>query len=147
MPVRRDGEFEIAGNKAGRDSGNTKTRMLSCLQRAGLQCPMGSIHQYLKSRMTSHVYVGTTVTVYSTAILDNLTTEVLGLARHASKDLKLMCFTLHHLQVAIRGNEEMDSLTKATITSGNVIPHIHKSLIGDKGQQKTDQSMSGFLTI
>ncbi|XP_055978024.1 histone H2A.V-like [Sorex fumeus] len=127
----------MAGGKAGKDSGKAKAKAVPRSQRAGLQFPVGHIHRHLKTYTTSYGRVGATATVHSTAILENLTAQVLEWAGNTSKDLKVQRLTLRRWQLAIHGDEELDSLIKATIAGGGMVPHIHKSLIRKKGQQKT----------
>lgn len=119
------------GGKGAKVHSKTKKAPQSKSQKAGLQFPVGRIHRLLKTRVSNGNRVGSTAAVYAAAILEYLTAEVLELAGNASKDFRVRRITPRHLQLAIRGDEELDILIKATVAGGGVIPHIHKNLIGE----------------
>ncbi|ORE04815.1 histone H2A.V [Rhizopus microsporus var. microsporus] len=127
--IRKKRKEVVSDNKKGDRRDRVPT--LSQSARSGLQFPVGRIHRYLKAKGHNHSRVGAKAAVYTAAILEYLTAEVLELAGNATKDLKVKRITPRHLQLAIRGDEELDALIKATIAGGGVLPHIHKSLIGN----------------
>ena len=120
--------------KGGR--GGSKKKATSRAAKAGLQFPVGRVHRHMKlGKYSSRIGAG--APVYLAAVLEYMAAEVLELAGNASKDLKVKRITPRHLQLAIRGDEELDTLIKATIAGGGVIPHIHKSLINKSKHKKS----------
>ncbi|KAK0542363.1 histone H2A.Z [Tilletia horrida] len=110
--------------------GKTAERSKSSQQsKAGLQFPVGRVHRYLKTTQPSGTRISGKAAVFTAAILEYLCAEVLELAGNCCKEQKYKRITPRHLQLAIRGDEELDATIKATLAGGGVIPHIHKTLI------------------
>ncbi|KAK6905035.1 histone H2A.Z [Kwoniella sp. B9012] len=125
------------GGKGGKSKTSSETKTLTTRSsKAGLQFPVGRIHRFLRNKNANNVRIGAKAAVYVAAIMEYLTAEVLELAGNAAKDLRVKRITPRHLQLAIRGDEELDLLIRATIAGGGVLPHIHKSLVAKQGVSK-----------
>ncbi|XP_053575363.1 histone H2A.V-like [Bombina bombina] len=122
--------------KTGRKVVKSRRKPVSHSKRAGLLFPVGRIHRYLKNRIRTNGRVFATAAVYSSAILEYLTAEVLELSGNVCKQFKVKRITPHHILLAIKGDKEMASFIKATIAGGGVVPHINKELLRKKGQQE-----------
>ncbi|CAN6674415.1 histone H2A.Z [Trichomonascus vanleenenianus] len=124
--------------KSGAKDGGLKIQR-SHSARAGLHFPVGRVKRFLKRSVQNKVRVGAKAAIYIAAVLEYLTAEVLELAGNAAKDLKVKRITPRHLQLAIRGDEELDTLIKATIAFGGVLPHINQALLLKVEQKKRKQ--------
>ncbi|KAJ2078546.1 histone H2A.Z [Coemansia sp. RSA 988] len=133
MPAKSVSGPGTSGGKY-KTGGPSQKRVQSRSSKAGLQFPVGRVHRYLKRETQSATRVGAKAAVYTAAVLEYLVAEVLELAGNAARDLKSKRISPRHLQLAIRGDDELDMLVKATIAGGGVIPHIHKQLL-EKGKK------------
>merc|ERR1719401_593446 len=114
--------------KWGKQDGKSLTRSA----RAGVQFPVGRVHRFLKKYGTHNMRIGGTAGVYVAAVMEYLSAEVLELAGNVAKDNKTKRVTPRHIQLAIRGDDELDALIKATIAGGGVMPFIQPQLLTKK---------------
>ena len=111
--------------------------------KAGLQFPVGRLHRHLKLRAENKCRVGATAAVYTSAVLEYITAEVLELAGNVARDLRVKRITPRHLQLAIRDDEELNKFVTATLSGGGVVPHVHKNLLKKNSAMPTKKGRVG----
>lgn len=97
------------GGKRGKVTcGKSKKNPSSRSLKAGLHFPVGRIHRYLKNKTTIKNRVGGSAAIYTCALLEYLTAEVLEIAALISTKSNQKRITPRHLCLAIRGDEELN---------------------------------------
>ncbi|XP_053512007.1 histone H2A-beta, sperm-like [Artibeus jamaicensis] len=109
--------------------GKTRAKVSSRSIRAQLQFPVGRIHRLLRKGNYAE-RIGAGATVYLAAVLEYLTAEILELAGNVARDNRKTRIVPHHLQLAIRNDEELSKLLgDVTIARGGVLPNIQPVLL------------------
>ncbi|XP_053470999.1 late histone H2A.2.2 [Ictalurus furcatus] len=100
--------------------------------RAGLQFPVGRIARLLRKGNYAK-RIGSGAAVYLSAVLEYLCAEVLELSGNASRDNKKQRIAPRHIQLAVRNDEELNTLLGGvTISEGGVLPNIQAQLLPKK---------------
>ncbi len=100
--------------------------------RAGLQFPVGRVARMLRKGNYAQ-RIGSGAAVYLTAVIEYLCAEVLELDGNASRDNKKRRIGPRHIQLAVRNDEELNTLLGGvTISEGGVLPNIHAQLLPKK---------------
>jgi len=97
-------------------------------EKAGIKFNPARFDRMLKTQVAGSPRSGRGAAIYFAAVVEYIVMEVLELSGNASKGLHVKRIIPRHLQLAVRGDEELDTLFKATIPHGGILPHIHKAL-------------------
>ncbi|XP_034990357.1 histone H2A.J-like [Zootoca vivipara] len=118
---------------SGRGKQGGKAQAKSRSSRASLLFPVGRMHRLLRKGHYAE-RVGAGASVYTAAVLEYLTVEILELAGNAARDNKKARIVPRHLQLAIRNDQELNKLlAKVTIAQGGVLPNMQPMLLPKKG--------------
>jgi histone H2A len=114
--------------------GGKKSRTKS--DRAGLEFPVGRIARMLRNGSFGKRF-SATAPVFLACVLEYLCAEVLELSGNTAKDMHKRTIKPRHLQLSIRGDEELGRLFQnVTIAEAGVVPHIEKVLMPQKKKSK-----------
>jgi len=109
--------------------GKAEGKHMNTTARAGLMFSVGRVRRVLKSYLPAKTRSGLSTAVYAGAVLEYLTAEIIELAGNAAIKSKQKRITPRHLQVAIRSDDELNVLVKATLAGGGVMPKIEPALL------------------
>lgn len=116
---------------------NGPRKARSASKRAGLNFPVSRVRGALRSgRYAARCSPGSAV--YLAAVLEYMTAEIIELAGNCAKDAKVKRIKPRHLNLAIRGDEELDKLlSNVDVPDGGVLPHINKNLLKENPAKPT----------
>ncbi|KAI7811452.1 histone H2A, sperm [Triplophysa rosa] len=127
------------GKKLAVAAGKTKTSVTRST-RAGLQFPVGRIARLLRKGNFA-TRIGSGASVYLAAVIEYLCAEVLELAGNACRDNKKLRIAPRHIQLAVRNDEELNTLLgSVTISEGGVLPNIQAQLLPKKTKAPRDHN-------
>ena len=137
LPLRKTRKMSGRGKKPPTKSNGSVSRSA----RAGLTFPVGRVHRLLRKGNYAQ-RVGAGSSVYLAAILEYLCAEILELAGNACRDNKRTRIAPRHILLAVRNDEELNTLLAGVIISeGGVLPNIQATLLPkktNKGASKDD---------
>ncbi|XP_074595294.1 late histone H2A.1-like [Brevipalpus obovatus] len=122
------------------DQESKKSGKKSKSSRCGLQFPVGRISRMMKKHHNAGYRVGVAASIYTAAVLEYLTAEILELAGNAATDNKKNRITPRHMQLAIKNDEELNNLLKdVTLPQAGVLPDINPVLLPNKKMTSASQ--------
>eukprot|EP00928_Gymnodinium_smaydae_P050679 TRINITY_DN3423_c0_g1_i4.p2 TRINITY_DN3423_c0_g1~~TRINITY_DN3423_c0_g1_i4.p2 ORF type:complete len:280 (+),score=86.32 TRINITY_DN3423_c0_g1_i4:50-841(+) len=133
------GEDGAAKNKKGKMTtkvSKTGATKKSIQAKCNLQFPVSRFAKSLRKGGYA-TRLGTGASIYLTAVIEYVTAEILELAGNSAKEQKKTRIVPRHIQLAVRGDEELNKyMSNVTISGGGVLPNIHQVLMPQKTDKK-----------
>ena len=116
-------------------NGKARSKPQSNSSRCDLIFPVGRTTRMIRQGRYSDM-VGVGAGIFTAAVLEYLTSEILELAGNACEEQKKKTIAPRHIQLAVRNDEELNKLMASTcIATGGVIPNVQAALFGKHGKK------------